>query len=367
MMPDKEETKQELSPRQREILSIVVREYITTAQPVGSLAVCQRHPLGVSPATIRNEFAFLEEAGYLAQPHTSAGRVPTEKGYRYFVAQLMEEAELPLAEQFMLRHQFHQVRMDLDQWMRLTAAALAHTAQAASLVTAPHTPQARIKHIKLVSVSENMGLIVLVLYGGTLRQDMIPLDASVTQEEMEMVANKLNTLFQGMNAIEMANSHHELGALEQEVLSHLLSMMWNEEKKRSMTLYRDGLLNVLQQPEFAEGDKARHIVEMLEGRGLLESVLLEASEQNGVQVIIGGEGRWEDMEDYSMVLARYGVVGQSSGALGIVGPLRMPYRRAVSAVRYISQLLSELIGDLYGTERPAERSTTENQGGGGER
>ena len=117
---------EQLTIRQQDILGILVREYVHTAQPVGSLVITQKYGLSYSSATVRNELAYLEEAGYLSQPHTSAGRVPTEKGYRYFVARLMDEAELPLSERTMIRHQFHQLRMDLDQWMRLAAAVLAH-------------------------------------------------------------------------------------------------------------------------------------------------------------------------------------------------------------------------------------------------
>jgi len=345
----------ELTARQKEILATLIHEYVSTAQPVGSVAICSKCTLGVSSATVRNELALLEEMGYLMQPHTSAGRVPTEKGYRYFVTRLMDEAELPAAEQRMIRHQFHQVRMDLDQWMRLTAAVLAHSARAASLVTSPHTLQARVRHIKLVTVSDTMALIVLVLYGGKIRQEMIPLAYPISQNEMEVHANRLNALSEGLTTAEIGASVQMLDAFEHQVLQRLIDMMWEEERQRGLTLYRDGLLDVLEQPEFAEAERARHIVSVLEQRSLLDSVLKEAMTANGVHVIIGGEGRWEEMEDYSIVLANYGNLGRVSGALGVLGPLRMPYRRAVSAVRYVSRLLSELISDL--SERDASEQT----------
>jgi len=341
---------EELTTRQREILGIVVREYVNTALPVGSITIAQRYPLGVSSATIRNELAYLDEAGFLAQPHTSAGRVPTEKGYRYFVARLMEEAELSLAEQRMIRHQFHQVQMDLDQWMRLTAAVLAHTARAASLVTSPYSPQARLKHVKLIAVSEMRVLLVLVLHGGAVRQEMMSLSRQVSQDELELIANRVNSLFQGLTIAEIEGSRYMPSSLEREALAHVVNMMRQEEKPLGVTLYRDGLTDVLQQPEFAEGEKARHLVRMLEERDILESMLLEASGRNSVQVIIGSEGRWGEMEDYSMILSGYGVLGHAAGALGVLGPLRMSYHRAVSVVRYVSRLLNELIGDFY-TER----------------
>jgi len=336
-----------LTPRQRDVLAIVVRDYTKTAMPVGSTAIVREYPLGVSSATVRNELAYLEEQGYLTHPHTSAGRVPTEKGYRYFVAQLMQETDLPLAEQRMIRHQFHQVRMDLEQWMRLTATVLAHTARAASMVTAPHAPQTRLKHLKLISVSDALGLLVLVLHGGTVRQELISLTSPIFQDEMEAVANKLNALLQGLSAAEIEGSNYVFNPLERLVLDRMLDIMWEEERHRSVTLYRDGLSQVLQQPEFAEASRARHVVRVLEEGSLLGPMLMAASERRGVQVIIGGEGYWEGMGGYGIVISRYGVWGHASGALGVLGPLRMSYRRAVSAVRYVSLLLSELVGELY--------------------
>ncbi|NLS78578.1 MAG: heat-inducible transcription repressor HrcA [Chloroflexi bacterium] len=338
---------EELSPRQKEILSIVVRTYINTAAPVGSTTIAENYLRGVSSATIRNELAYLEERGYLAQPHTSAGRLPTEKGYRYFVAQLMQDSELPLAEQRTIRHQFYQVRMDLEHWMRLTAAVLAHTSQAAALVTAPQTPQTRMKHVKLIAVSDTFALIVLVLHGGIVRQEMLPLATPMTQEGLEGIANKLNAILQGLNVAEMAQKLVALDPLEQIAMDKILDMMLAVERDRNVISYRDGLAQVLQQPEFSEPNRMRHVVQLWESAGLMEKMLAAMGHARGVQVIIGGEGEWEDMEGYSIVLAQYGDVERASGALGVLGPLRMPYRRAVSAVRYISEVLTELINDLY--------------------
>ena len=338
---------EELSPRQKEILSIVVRTYINTAAPVGSTTIADNFLLGVSSATIRNELAYLEICGYLTHPHTSAGRLPTEKGYRYFVEQLMQDSELPLAEQRMIRHQFYQVRMDLEHWMRLTAAVLAHTSQAAALVTAPQTPQTRMKHVKLIAVSDAFALIVLVLHGGIVRQEMLPLASPIAQEGLEGVSSKLNAILQGLNVAEMSQRLQALDPLEQIAMDKILDMMLAVERDRSVISYRDGLAQVLQQPEFSEPNRMRHIVQLWEGTGLMEKMLMAMGHARGVQVIIGGEGQWEDMEGYSIVLAQYGDVERASGALGVLGPLRMPYRRAVSAVRYVSQVLTELINDLY--------------------
>ena len=145
----------ELTPRQQLILGLVIREYISAVQPVGSKTI-EGYGLGVSSATIRNEMVILEEHGYLLQPHTSAGRVPTEQGYRYFVERLMRESQVPLNEQRTIRHQFHQVGVDLEQWMRLAASVLARSAQSAAVVTSLKTETCRLRHVEMISIRETI-------------------------------------------------------------------------------------------------------------------------------------------------------------------------------------------------------------------
>ena len=337
----------ELTQRQKDILSIVVRTYIHTALPVGSTTLANMDQIGVSSATIRNELAYLEDLGYLTHPHTSAGRVPTERGYRYFVAQLMQESELAIAEQRMIRHQFYQVRMNLEQWMRLTAAVLAHTTRATSLVTAPQTAQTRLKYVNLISVSDMVALIVLVLHGSTVRQEMLLLDSPMAQNELERISNHLNDLYRDSTAAEIESRDSPLSAIGLKALDSILEMMWTEDRHRGVRLYRDGLIEMLRQPEFSEPTRVRHLVQILEEGNLAEPMLLSTRKSSGVQVIIGGEGQWANMDGYGIVLSRYGVHGRASGVIGVLGPLRMPYHRAVSSVRYVSQLLTELVRDLY--------------------
>ncbi|MGQ9502836.1 MAG: HrcA family transcriptional regulator, partial [Anaerolineae bacterium] len=154
----------EMTPRCQTILRLVISEYIRTATPVGSKAIRELYHLDVSPATIRNEMAWLEERGYLTHPHTSAGRVPTEKGYRYFVEKLMGESDLPTAERRTISHQFHQTQLDMEQWMRLAAAVLAHRARGAALVTSPRSAPSSLKHVELISIRDTLALLILVLY-----------------------------------------------------------------------------------------------------------------------------------------------------------------------------------------------------------
>jgi heat-inducible transcriptional repressor len=337
----------DLSPRQQLILSLVVREYVRSANPVSSKAI-EQLGLGVSSATIRNEMAALEEKGLLAHPHTSAGRMPTEEGYRYFVERLMVESQLPLAERQMIQHQFHQVGFDLEQWIMLSASVLARSSQTAAVVTAPRIEQSRFRHVELISIRDLMALMILVLEGGVVRQQMLSLDAPMSQDVLHQVSNRLNDVAVGRTAQELASKQSQLGSFEQEVLDLLTQTMRRIDQQLQPAVYRDGLVNILRQPEFAEPLNARQIVRVLEERTLLEKLLMEMLEMGGVQVVIGGEGRWEELRDCSLVVSGYGVSGGASGALGVLGPMRMPYSRAVSTVRYVAELMSGMLQDLYG-------------------
>lgn len=337
----------ELTSRQQLILALVIREYIAGAQPVGSKTI-QNYGLGVSSATIRNDMAALEDTGFLSQPHTSAGRVPTEKGYRYFVERLMQESHLPLDEQRLIRHQFHQVGVDLEQWMRLAASVLARASRAAAVVTSLKTEQARLRHLELISIHDSLAMLIVVLEGGMVRQQVLPLDEAMSQDTLRQVTNRLNDLCTGASVQRIRAVIHQGGAFEQRVLEVLVALMKQVDEQSGLYLYRDGLLNILHQPEFSVAESARNVVQVFEDRTLMENLLTEMLEVGGVQVIIGGEGRWNELRECSLVVSPYGVSGEAIGALGVMGPMRMPYSRAISTVRYVAGLMSDLFGDLYG-------------------
>jgi heat-inducible transcriptional repressor len=339
----------ELTPRQQLILGLIVREYVAGAQPVGSRAV-ESYGLGVSSATIRNEMAALEEAGYLTHPHTSAGRVPTAEGYRYFVERLMREFQLPLDDQRLIRHQFHQVGVDLEQWMQLAASVLARTAQSAAVVTSPRIDQCRLKHLELIAIRETMSLLIIVLEGGMVYQRMLTVDEPIAQDTLTQIANRLNDLCAGASMPRVAACRSQVGAFEQQVLEIVVQVMTHIDDQANLRVYRDGLINILQQPEFAEPEVAQKIVRVLEERTVLEELMAEAFplDIGGVQVIIGGEGRWDELKSCSFVISPYGLTGTATGALGVLGPVRMSYSRAISTVRYVAALMTDLFRDLYG-------------------
>jgi heat-inducible transcriptional repressor len=341
-------TMNDLTHRQQKVLGLVIRTYITTATPVGSKALLEANDLGVSSATIRNEMAALEELGYLTHPHTSAGRVPTDKGYRFFVERLLGDVELPQAEQNMIRHQFHQARLEMGQWMQLAAAILARSVRSAALITAPKMEQPRLRHIELISTQSQLVLLIVVFQGGAVRQHMLTLKEPMDQAALSQVAAKFNTLCANADAagIQARMATIDMSDFEADVMKLLVEMMSAGEGVPMNEIYRDGLSEVLQEPEFTNRNDATALVNALEQPSFLNDVL--SPSVGTVQVVIGGEGRWRELSSCSMVIARYGVEGFATGALGVLGPTRMPYGRAISTVRYVADLMSDLVSDLYG-------------------
>ncbi len=334
----------ELTPRQQTILRLVVHSYVATAQPVSSKSLIGTGMLNVSSATVRNEMAVLEEMGYLTHPHTSAGRVPTDKGYRYFVEHLLGDVELPSDERNTIRHQFHQAKLEMSQWMQLASAVLARATRSAALVTAPRIETPRVRQLTLISTQAHLVLLVLVFQGGTVRQRMLMLREPMDQTALNQAANRLNTLYAGADAHTIQTHPVELTEFESEVVDLMLELMRDDAPAQS-EVYRDGLTEVLQEPEFVTQEGARALVNALEQPEFLNSAL--GARVGTVQVVIGGEGRWRELSACSAVLARYGVEGFASGTLGVLGPTRMPYGRAISAVRYVADLMSDLVSDLY--------------------
>lgn len=332
-----------LSPRQERILGLVIRTYITSGTPVGSKTLVDQFELGVSSATVRNELARLDVLGYLVQLHTSAGRIPTELGYRYFVQRLLGEFELPVRDRQMIRHQFHQARLDLEQWMRLAAAILARTSQGASFITAPRPRPNRFKHVQLISTQGRLVLMVMVLYGGNVSQQMLTLAEPQSQTRLSATADRLNILFDGYSVEDIQARLSQLDELEADIARLLIDSLQRSDLRDISDIYRDGIANLV------EDAGARQAVRVLEERTLLSDVITEVldPQEAGVQVVIGGEGRWEELRDCTLILSRYGVMEDLTGELAVLGPTRMPYSRNISAVRYVADLMSSFVYDYY--------------------
>src|SRR5450759_550659 len=343
--------------RDRQILRALVEEYIYTATPVASEALVRKYGLSFSSATVRHELAGLEEAQLIHQPHTSAGRVPTDLGYRYFVEHLMQESALSLDEQRLIRHQFYQVQDQLDQWVRLTASVMARLLHSAAVMTPPRSTQGQLKHFEILSVTELSAHLVLVLMDGTIKQQRLLLEAPFHQEELSTVAAHLNELFQYKSAVEVdvVLRQRDLSAVEHLVGSTIAQILEQHGDPLGDVFYREGVVNILEQPEYSRmgpeeerNERVRKVMEVLEQNRFLPVLASHLRTSDGVQVIIGGENEWDEMRDVSLVVARYGQEGKVGGLLGVIGPTRMQYGRAIAVVRYMTQVMNELLAEMYG-------------------
>jgi heat-inducible transcriptional repressor len=339
------------SDRRARVLELIVGEYVDTALPVGSEALVRKYRLGVSAATIRNEMAELETEGYISHPHTSAGRVPTAKGYRYFVRALMHEEELPTPAREAIRQQFDQSG-SFESWIHLAASVLAQAVENAAVVTAPRTAVARVKHLELVEVQERTALLVLVLDQARLHQQVLTFEESIDQEALSAVAGRLNELISGLTLDEIAAMEATLSSAELVVLAAVDEIMRSVDEGGYDEAYLEGIRNVLSQPEFAGSERVIDLLDLLDQRTLTRAIPFRALAQGDVTVIIGAENprlrsAGDAIREFSVVLSGYGAPGAAQGALAVLGPTRMHYPRTVSTVRYLADLMSELVEQHY--------------------
>jgi heat-inducible transcriptional repressor len=336
-----------LLTRTEAILKSIVEQYIVRQAPVPSQGVLAHCGLGVSPATVRNEMARLEEEGYITRPHPSAGGVPSDKGYRYYVESL-SGLELPLAEQRLITHLFHQVETEIDEWLRLAAAIIVRMAQNVAVVTGPKPLGCRFKRLELVALQETLALVVLVLYGARIRQQLIAFDQALTQAELSATVTRLNDTFSDLTRPQIQAKAINLSPVEKQIADDVLKMMQAEDEQQYDEPYLDGLHLIVDQPEFAHAHRLQGLMQAVEHRNLLRAIIPPQLHAQEVMVVIGKENEAEAIHDCSVVISQYGLRDEVIGAVGVVGPTRMPYARAIPVVSYLSLVLSQLVAELYG-------------------
>jgi len=342
-----------LSLRTETILKSIVAQYIAKATPVPSQSIMNDYDLRVSAATIRNEMANLEQEGYITRPHPSAGSIPLDKGYRCYVESL-GDIRLPLAEQRLISHLFHQVEQELEEWLNLAATLIAQMVQNAAVVTMPKPEACRFKHLELVSLQDSLMLVVLVLSGAKVRQQLITFDQIISQPQLTAIANKLSTAYSGLTSSQISAKGTGLSSTEQQITDCLVKVMEAEDSQEYEKQYLDGLHFMLNQPEFAHSQRMLTLMELVEQRSLLRSIVPPKLTSNRVQVIIGKENKSEAIHDYSVVISRYGLPEEAVGTIGVIGPTRMPYARTIATVEYLSSVMNGLMAKLYGRKIPTE-------------
>lgn len=341
----------ELGERKCRILGAIVHDYVATAEPVGSESLAQKYNLGVKPATIRNEMAAMSELGYLRQPHTSAGRVPSDLGYRYYVDRLMPAPRLGQRESDRARQGFDNCETEIEELIQQTCRILSSLTSCTSVATPPKTDTVSVQHVMVSIVSPSKLLVVTVLNTGHVDHRFVDYDGALTPTDVVAMTNLANERLQGADSAtvttqgvgafprELAGLKGTYGKVVQRVRQALVAAEDDD-------LYMDGTGNILRQPEFHQAERIATLLNALEQRKALYQVLSKALLGPDVTVIIGSENQASEMQECSFVTARYSVGDRVIGSIGVIGPTRMDYRRAVAAVRFMASNLSEMLMHL---------------------
>jgi heat-inducible transcriptional repressor len=338
-----------LDDRKQKVLKAVVDDYTVTAVPVGSQALAARYFARWSAATIRNELAFLMETGHLEQPHTSSGRIPSDRGYRYFVDFLMEEEPVEAGVEAGLHRLFRKLPVDLEAILEGTAMALAHSMENVGVVTAPRTSEARLKYVDLVHLDGPRILALVVLEGNIVRQQLMDLESEIKQERLSELSGRLNQMVKGSTQVEL-RGHLEGGTFkgwEKIAAEGIADFMAVFDAQSATVVVHDGVRNLVRQPEFLETEKLVPVLELLEQSRELARVLESIDAEDEVEFVIGDENPDTHLRGCSLVLTSYTALG-FRGTLGTIGPTRMRYPQVVARLRLISRLAGESVARLYG-------------------
>ena len=336
-----------LEERKREILRAVVDEFTTSAVPVGSHALAERYLVRLSPATIRNGLADLADQGYLVQPHTSAGRVPTDRGYRYFVDFLMATEPIPPRIRSFIDSELRSVAPDIEALTERVAMTVAAVTDNAAVVSSPTGVMARIKHVDLVSLEPHDLLLILVLEGNVLRQQVVRVAGPASQGELTRLAGRVNRRLGGRDRTAVEERLRAVAdGLEAEVLRSVAAALAQYERGAETLVVHDGVRNLLRHPEFSEAARVRDVIEVLEETRRLASLLRELIGDAELQVVIGSENTTSQLHSCTVVLTSYGPTNRLRGVLGVVGPTRMRYGQIIARMRAVARAAGNRLAEI---------------------
>jgi len=337
-----------LDSRKQQILKAVVADYTRTAIPVGSAALAT-NLASWSAATIRNELAMLSEVGYLIQPHTSAGRVPSDLGYRYYVDFLMEEEDVSAPVRRQMEPFFATLPGTLEEILEVAATALAVVTDAVSLVTAPSAGGSKLKHLDLVSLDTDHALLVLVLEGNLVRQQPLSLSHTADQRKLSAIAAELNAVLVGLDADAIGAPTRSTGAdaeLRRGLINDITTFMRSVDAQQDTLILHDGVRNLLRQPEFGDVDVLQQVIAVVEEQRLLAAFIAAVDLDHGVQIVIGRENGVAELSRCSLVLTTYRAGQTRRGTIGVLGPTRMPYAQVAPRARFVAQRVGRALARI---------------------
>ncbi len=340
----------EMNERKKGILKAVINEFILTAEPIGSRTISKKYDLNVSSATIRNEMADLEELGYLQQPHTSAGRIPSDKGYRFYVDSLINIEKIPESFEEMIRQKYLARKKEVQDIVQVTSRMLSHLTRYTALVASPSSPEYFFQHLQLVPLEGKKVAVIVVISSGLVQHQTVTLQNRPSREELEHISRLINDRLQGLELGRISNDvfrelEKELRdrTIFRELYRSLLEFFSEEGMNQEWgKIHLDGATNILEQPEFSDLEKVKVFLKLFEQEDMLKE-LLNKIPAEGLQVVIGKEVPLEEIRDCSLVVADYSFQDKTVGKMAILGPTRMNYPKVMATVNFMAEVLSKVL------------------------
>ncbi|MDP3387127.1 MAG: heat-inducible transcriptional repressor HrcA [Eubacteriales bacterium] len=351
----------ELSERKLKILRAIISSYIQEGEAVGSRTISKKHNMGISSATVRNEMSDLEELGYLIQPHTSAGRVPTDKAYRLYVNGLLKSTSVSKYSEQINRILQEEIN-EMNSFIKNSARILSNFTHYTSFAMTPQLRESRLKHIQLVPVSDNKILLVIVTENNIIKNVVFKMSSPIPHDQLNRISNLLTVKLSGVKLSmlnrelqnEILREIHSIRESFDEKLDELMVLLMNTANQyEKVELYYDGLTNILNYPEYSDTNKAKELLSFVEDRESFTKALLNV-EGKDLSILIGKENEFEQIKECSIVTATYKLNGIIIGKVGLIGPTRMDYKNVISMVKSLSFNINKLINENYTDTKRSE-------------
>lgn len=336
-----------LNERKKKILQIIIEDYISSAEPVGSRTIARKYDLGLSPATIRNEMSDLELLGYLEQPHTSAGRIPSAQAYRFYVDALIEPGTLTDNDMALIDGWYNERRRNIDDIFQSTAKILSRMTQNVSMVLTNQQTIANFCYLKFLPLDSQHAILCIVADDGSIDINVVDIPLGMSSEEMDYLAGKMSKLLEDRNlsdiSVEILQNVHTDVVEDKLIFSSLLQAVRKMTGRRQeQKVFLGGTKQLLNQPEFRDVERVRNLLGILEEEKVLKD-LLQGGEDSGLKVTIGSENKFTGIQDCSMVQATYRLNGQIVGTMAVLGPTRMEYGKVISVMDYLHKYLKTIL------------------------
>lgn len=336
-----------LNERKKKILQIIIEDYISSAEPVGSRTIARKYDLGLSPATIRNEMSDLELLGYLEQPHTSAGRIPSAQAYRFYVDALIEPGTLTDNDMALIDGWYNERRRNIDDIFQSTAKILSRMTQNVSMVLTNQQTIANFCYLKFLPLDSQHAILCIVADDGSIDTNVVDIPLGMSSEEMDYLAGKMSKLLEDRNlsdiSVKILQNVHTDVVEDKLIFSSLLQAVRKMTGRRQeQKVFLGGTKQLLNQPEFRDVERVRNLLGILEEEKVLKD-LLQGGEDSGLKVTIGSENKFTGIQDCSMVQATYRLNGQIVGTMAVLGPTRMEYGKVISVMDYLHKYLKTIL------------------------